>query len=78
MKGLEYLKGKSCSPVHLSTPLREKRERKLKTSKSKYGFGIILRDTWDDTRATNTNNTLYSKGMCGAESHIALKKVLKE
>ena len=31
MKGLEYLKGKSPSPVHPSAPLREKkREKNLK------------------------------------------------
>jgi hypothetical protein len=78
MKGLEYLKGKSCSPVHLSTPLREKKERELKTSSPISALELFYEIHGKITRATNTNNTLDSKGMCGAGSHIALKKVLKE
>ena len=83
MKGLECLKGKSCCPVHPSAPLRERekkkrKKKKLKASSLSSALKLFYEIHGMITRATNVNNTLDSKGMCGAGSHIALKKVLKE
>jgi len=75
MKELECPKGKSCSPVHPSAPLKKKG---LKTSSLSSGLKLFYKIHGIITRASNTNNTLDSKGMCGTGSHIALKKVLKE
>jgi len=79
MKGLECLRGKSCSPVHPSASLRERKKNKkeLKTSSLSSALKLFYEIHGMITRATDTNNASNSKGMCGARSHIALKKVLK-
>ena len=78
MKGLECLKEKPCCPVHPCAPLREGGKKGLQTSSLSSALKLFYEIHGMITRATNTNNTLNSKGMCGAGSHIALKNVLKE
>jgi hypothetical protein len=53
-------------------------KKELKTSTLSSALKLFYEIHGMITRATNTNNTLDSKGMCGAGSHITLKKVLKE